>query len=75
MSDRAFSDLRGFLDQPTIVNNVETLCCVTRILEDGPATFCEHGTPQSAGTKLLSISGDCMRPGVYEIEFGTTADV
>jgi [NiFe] hydrogenase diaphorase moiety large subunit len=52
------------------VNNVETLACVTRILEAGPATFSEFGTKQSAGTKLLSISGDVGRAGVYEVPFG-----
>jgi len=32
-----------------VVNNVETLCCVTKILEQGPATFCEFGSPGSSG--------------------------
>jgi [NiFe] hydrogenase diaphorase moiety large subunit len=67
-----FPAQEGYRGSPTIVNNVETLCCVTKILEDGPATFCEYGTRQSAGTKLLSISGDCLRPGVYEVPFGAT---
>lgn len=65
-----FPAARGYRQSPTVVNNVETLCCVTKILEEGPATFCEFGTPQSAGTKLLSISGDCRRPGIYEVPFG-----
>ena len=65
-----FPAQRGYLDCPTVVNNVETLACVTRIMEAGPATFCEHGTPQSSGTKLLSISGDCSLPGVYEVGMG-----
>jgi [NiFe] hydrogenase diaphorase moiety large subunit len=65
-----FPTTSGFRARPTVVNNVETLCCVTRILEEGPATFCEHGTPQSAGTKALSISGDCRLPGIYEVPFG-----
>jgi [NiFe] hydrogenase diaphorase moiety large subunit len=52
------------------VNNVETLACVTRILEAGPGTFSELGSKQSAGTKLLSISGDVGRAGVYEVPFG-----
>jgi [NiFe] hydrogenase diaphorase moiety large subunit len=67
-----FPAQHGYLGLPTVVNNVETLACVTRILEAGPATFCEHGTTQSAGTKLLSISGDLRRPGVYEVPFGVT---
>jgi len=66
-----FPAQRGHLGCPTVVNNVETLACVTRILEAGPATFCEHGSKQSAGTKLLSISGDVGLPGVYELPFGT----
>ena len=67
-----FPAQQGYLDCPTVVNNCETLCCVTKILEEGPATFSEFGTEQSSGTKLLSVSGDCMKPGVYEVEFGIT---
>ena len=67
-----FPAQRGYLGFPTVVNNVETLACVTRILEAGPATFSEFGTKQSAGTKLLSISGDVGRAGVYEVPFGVT---
>ncbi len=67
-----FPAQRGYLGYPTAVNNVETLCCVTRIMELGVATFCERGTEQSSGTKLLSISGDVMHSGVYEVPFGVT---
>ena len=67
-----FPAQKGYLGCPTVVNNCETLCCVTKILEEGPATFSELGTEQSAGTKLLSISGDCTSPGVYEVELGIT---
>ena len=66
-----FPAQRGYLGLPTCVNNVETLCAVTKIMEEGPASFCEHGNQQSSGTKLLSVSGDCLRPGIYEVEFGT----
>jgi len=65
-----FPAQHGYLGCPTVVNNVETLACVTRILEAGPASFCEYGSDQSSGTKLLSLSGDCGRPGVYEVPFG-----
>jgi [NiFe] hydrogenase diaphorase moiety large subunit len=67
-----FPAQEGYLGRPTSVNNVETLCCVTKILEMGPATFCEYGTHQSSGTKLLSISGDVCQPGIYEVPFGIT---
>jgi len=65
-----FPAQKGYLDCPTVVNNVETLCCVTKILEEGPAAFSEHGSAGSTGTKLLSISGDCRSPGIYEVELG-----
>jgi [NiFe] hydrogenase diaphorase moiety large subunit len=63
---------RGYLQQPTAVDNVETFACVARIMENGAEWFASHGTHESTGTKLLSVSGDCPHPGVYEIEFGLT---
>ena len=67
-----FPAQKGYLGQPTIVNNVETLCCVTKIMEEGPATFSAYGNDQSSGTKLLSVSGDVKKPGIYELPFGIT---
>ena len=61
---------RGYLSKPTIVNNVETFCCAARILDRGAAWFAGIGTKASHGTKLLSISGDCAKPGVYEVPYG-----
>ena len=63
---------KGFLDQPTVVNNVETFCGAARVVELGAAFFLQTGIDASPGTKLLSISGDCRLPGIYEIEWGTT---
>ena len=65
-----FPAQKGYLGYPTSVNNVETLCCVARILEKGAAWFTQMGSAGSSGTKLLSISGDCLSPGVYEVPFG-----
>jgi len=62
----------GFMGQPTIVNNVETFCCASRIALEGGAWFAKMGTAQSKGTKLLSVSGDCGKPGIYEVEYGMT---
>jgi len=62
----------GYLGYPSSVNNVETLCCAARIMEHGPGWFSSHGTDRSAGTKLLSISGDCKRPGIYEVSLSTS---
>ncbi len=66
-----FPAQRGYLGQPTSVNNVETLCCVARILEMGSGWFASLGSRKSTGTKLLSISGDCTQRGVYELPLGT----
>lgn len=67
-----FPAQKGYEGCPTVVNNVETLACVTKILEEGPATFSSNGTEQSTGTKALSIAGDCTRAGVYEVAMGTS---
>ena len=61
----------GYLGHPTIVNNVETFTSASIIVSNGAEWFKTHGTAKSTGTKLLSISGDCEFPGVYEIHFGT----
>ncbi len=67
-----FPAQKGYMGCPTTVNNVETFCCVARILENGPGWFAQLGSTGSPGTKLLSICGDCHSPGVYEVPFGTT---
>jgi [NiFe] hydrogenase diaphorase moiety large subunit len=54
------------------VNNVETLCAAARIMEKGADWFSAIGTKDSTGTKLISVSGDCKEPGVYEIDYGTS---
>ncbi len=61
---------KGYLGKPTIVNNVETLCAVPRIMEMGLDKYLTIGTKATPGTKLLSVSGDCKKPGIYEIEWG-----
>ena len=61
---------KGFNGKPTIVNNVETLCAVPRILEMGVDNWLNLGTDKTPGTKLLSVSGDCDKKGIYEIEWG-----
>jgi len=67
-----FPVTHGYLGQPTSVNNVETLALATLIAAHGGEDFAKVGTPQSTGTKLLSVSGDCAAPGVYEFPFGVT---
>ncbi len=60
----------GYRGQPTVVNNVETLCKVTEIALHGGAWYEGFGTKQSTGTKVLSVAGDVERPGIYEYPFG-----
>jgi NADH-quinone oxidoreductase subunit F len=61
---------RGLYQRPTVVNNVETLANVVGILRDGAAAFKKVGSARVPGTRLISISGHVVRPGVYEIEPG-----
>ena len=61
----------GFLGRPTSVNNVETLAAVAHIVVKGGKWFAKMGTEKSSGTKLFSVSGDCEKPGVYELPWGT----
>ena len=63
---------KGYLQLPTIINNVETFCAAARIIEMGSAEYLQLGIPGSPGTKLISVSGDCKIPGLYEIEWGIT---
>lgn len=67
-----FPVTNGYLDQPTIVNNVETFAAAALIAVKGGDWYAAIGTRQSAGTKLLSVAGDCARPGIYEYPFGVS---
>ncbi len=67
-----FPVTNGYLDQPTIVNNVETFAAAAMIALNGGDWYAGIGTKHSAGTKILSVSGDCARPGIYEYPFGVS---
>jgi NADH-quinone oxidoreductase subunit F len=62
--------VKGLYQQPTVVNNVETLSNIAWIVQHGAEAFKAVGTPKNPGTRLISISGHIARPGVYEIEIG-----
>jgi NADH-quinone oxidoreductase subunit F len=64
----------GAFGMPTTVNNVETLCHVPHILAQGAAWFRERGTEKSPGTTLYGVSGQVVRPGLYELPLGTPLD-
>ena len=62
----------GLFGKPTVVNNVETLCNVPLIVQMGGAQFAKIGTEGSTGPKLFCVSGNLVRPGVYEVPFGAS---
>ena len=64
--------MRGYLGNPTVVNNVESYLAAASIAVNGGEWFACLGTEKSKGTKILSICGDCSRPGIYEYPFGTS---
>ena len=67
-----FPVTHGYLNQPTVVNNVETFAATCLIAQRGGAWYAGIGTGASTGTKILSVSGDCARPGLYEYPFGVS---
>jgi [NiFe] hydrogenase diaphorase moiety large subunit len=67
-----FPVTHGYLGQPTVINNVETLIAAAYIALQGGAWFKAVGTEKSTGSKILSVSGDCLAPGIYEYPFGVS---
>ena len=63
---------QGLFNRPTVVNNVETLATLHYILTHSGVKYATHGTEKSTGTKLVSLDGFFNRPGLYEVEMGTT---
>ncbi len=68
-----YPQVSGLWGKPTIVQNVETLCCVPHIVLRGPEWFRALGCNGDAGTKLYGASGKLRRPGLWELPLGTTA--
>lgn len=62
----------GVFGRPTCVNNVESLSIVPNLLLDDEGFYKSQGTPDCPGTKMISVSGNVNKPGVFEIPFGTT---
>ncbi len=60
----------GFENLPTVVNNVETLASIPHILKNGAEWYSNLGIGEHAGTKVISLSGDIVRPGNYEVPMG-----
>ena len=60
----------GYEDLPTVVNNVETLASVPPIVRKGADWYKDLGVGDLSGTKIISLSGDIVRPGNYEVPLG-----
>ncbi|GIU84394.1 MAG: NADH-quinone oxidoreductase subunit F [Acidimicrobiales bacterium] len=67
-----FPAANGLYGRPTIVNNVETLSNVPWIVLHGSESYAALGAAASKGTRMFAVSGHVVRPGVFEVEFGTT---
>ena len=67
-----FPVTHGYMQQPTALDNVETFCQAAQAIYMGAENYKATGTAKSTGSKLISVSGDCPRPGIYEYPFGVT---
>jgi len=67
-----FPAIIGLYKSPTIINNVETLCCLPHIVNKGADWFASIGTEKSKGSKLFAVSGHVKKPGVYELPMSIT---
>jgi NADH-quinone oxidoreductase subunit F len=67
-----FPAISGVYAAPTLINNVETLATVPKIIEMGGAAYAKLGVENSTGTRVFSLSGNVVRGGNYEIELGTS---
>lgn len=62
----------GLFQLPTLINNVETLSVIAAVLQNGKERYLTYGTTKSPGTKMISLAGNVVHPGTYEIPFGLT---
>ena len=67
-----FPAQKGLWDQPTAINNVETLANVSRILYEGAEAYSQCGTDKSKGTKVFALAGKIKRGGLIEVPMGIT---
>ena len=67
-----FPAVAGLYASPSLINNVETIATVPKIVELGAAEYAKHGVENSAGTRVYSLSGNVVNGGNYELENGTT---
>ncbi len=69
-----FPAISGVYGCPTLINNIETLANVTHILKHGAQWYQDLGLGDSSGTKIYCLSGDVLKPGVYELPMGISLE-
>ncbi len=67
-----FPAISGLYNDPTLINNVETVATVPKIIELGGKAYAEIGVEGSTGTRLFSLSGNVVRGGNYELAHGAS---
>jgi len=67
-----FPAISGLFGRPTVVNNVETLCWISHIIENGTEWFKALSLTETGGTKLFGVSGKVKNPGLWELPIGVT---
>jgi NADH:ubiquinone oxidoreductase subunit F (NADH-binding) len=72
MARPPYATKRGLFGRPTVINNVETLANIPWIVERGADAYRKLGFSASRGTKVVSLNSLFQRPGLYEVEFGTS---
>ena len=67
-----FPALVGLFQCPTVINNIETLSNVPKIILNGAESFVQTGLPKDGGTRIFGVSGMVEKPGIYEMPVGTS---
>ena len=68
-----FPAVVGFRGKPTVINNVETVCNIPHIIQNGAEWYQKLSRSADGGTKIFGVSGHVQRPGLFELPLGTTA--
>jgi NADH-quinone oxidoreductase subunit F len=69
-----FPAVKGLYQNPTVVNNVETIAAVPWIVNNTGDEYAKIGIGRSTGTKLISACGHLQKQGIYEIELGVSVE-
>ncbi len=71
-SGEIFLAEKGFLGNPAVVHTVETLVNIAGIFSNSASWFAGLGNGNSSGTRIVQVEGDCLNPGIYELEWGAS---